>query len=71
MKFLDTVNYTIMKFGKCMLVIFAIKFLLFGGAFVIQSCQNDDIHKDSEKQSAVDKFMRMILLKSPDYQGFF
>ena len=48
-----------------MLVIFAIKFLLFGGAFVIQSCQNDDIHKDSEKQSAIDKFEKIVLDLTP------
>ena len=43
MKFIQTINSSANKFAKGMVGIFAIKLMLFGGAFLIQSCQTDEI----------------------------
>ena len=43
MKFIQTINSSANKLAKGIVGIFAIKLLLFGGAFLIQSCQTDEI----------------------------
>ena len=71
MKFLDTINGSIKKFGKGMLAIFAIKLLLFGGAFVVQSCQTDSIEDSTniEQQLALSKFESLVRTSTPKIQS--
>ena len=61
MKTLNTINSSIKKFAKGMFAIFTIKLLLFGGTFLIQSCQNDgNIFVESEQELALISFENLI-----------
>lgn len=58
------------KLAKGMLSIFMIKLILFGGAFIVQSCQNEDImFKDSEKQLALEKFGNLVKVNTTKVQN--
>lgn len=71
MKFLDTINGSIKKFGKGMFAIFAIKLLLFGGAFIIQSCQTDPVEDSTniEQELALSKFESLVRTSTPKIQS--
>lgn len=71
MKFSDTINGSIKKFGKGMLAIFAIKLLLFIGAFAIQSCQTDSIEDSTniEQELALSKFESLVRTSTPKIQS--
>jgi len=60
-------NYSIKQFGKGMLAIFTLKLLLFGGAFVIQSCQTDSIgsYTSIEQELALSKFESLVRTSVP------
>ena len=71
MKFSDTINGSIKKFGKGMLAIFAIKLLLFIGAFAIQSCQTDSIEDSTniEQELALSKFESLVRTSTTKIQS--
>ncbi len=55
------------KFTKGMFAIFIIKLLLFGGAFVIQSCQNDEnIFVESEQKLVLKNFENLAKQTIPE-----
>tara|TARA_B110000093_G_C12819671_1_gene346376 strand:+ start:92 stop:811 length:720 start_codon:yes stop_codon:yes gene_type:complete len=55
------------KFAKGMFAIFTIKLLLFGGVFIIQSCQTEEIINDNktEQKLAFSKFENLVQEKTP------
>jgi hypothetical protein len=71
MKFIQTINSSVNKFAKGMVGIFAIKLMLFGGAFLIQSCQTDEIEDtQSRKQEfALLKFEGIVRSSIPKIQS--
>lgn len=71
MKILNTINGSIKKFGKGMIAIFAIKLLLFGGAFIIQSCQTESIEdtQSIEQELALSKFESLVRTSTPKIQS--
>ena len=71
MKFLDTINDSIKKFSKGMLAVFAIKLLLFGVAFTIQSCQTYTIEDSTniEQELALSKFESLVRTSTPKIQS--
>jgi len=71
MEFSNTINSSIKKFGKGMLAIFVIKLLLFGGAFIIQSCQTESIEDSQsiEQELALLKFESLVRSTTPKIQN--
>lgn len=71
MKFSDTINGSVKKFGKGMIAIFAIKLLLIGGAFVIQSCETDSFEDTQriEQKLAISKFENLVKQTTPKVQS--
>ena len=57
-----------MKVAKGMLAIFAIKLLLIGGAFVIQSCETEEIERKhkNEQKLAFSKFEMLVSESIPE-----
>jgi hypothetical protein len=58
MKISEQVNNTTMKVAKGMLAIFMIKLILFGGAFIFQSCQQDGLFESEEQTIAKENFKK-------------
>lgn len=58
MKIFEQINNTTMKVAKGMLAIFMIKLLLFGGAFIFQSCQQDGLFESEEQTIAKENFKK-------------
>jgi len=71
MKFIQTINSSANKFAKGMVGIFAIKLMLFGGAFLIQSCQTDEIEDTQtiEQEFALLKFEGIVRSSIPRIQS--
>lgn len=71
MKFIQTINSSANKFAKGMVGIFAVKLMLFGGAFLIQSCQTDEIEdtQSIEQEFALLKFERLVRSSIPRIQN--
>ena len=71
MKFIQIINSSANKFAKGMVGIFAIKLLLFGGAFLIQSCQTDEIEDTQtiEQEFALLKFEGIVRSSIPRIQS--
>ena len=59
------------KFAKGMFAIFTIKLLLFGGVFIIQSCQtdSDELFENTNKTLALDEFKNLLIKTSPNVQN--
>ena len=62
MKFIQTINSSANKFAKGMVGIFAIKLMLFGGAFLIQSCQTDEIENTQNMEPELLRNLRLLTL---------
>lgn len=71
MKTLNPIEKSIKRFGKGMLAVFVIKLLLFGGAFIIQSCQTDSIEysQNIEQELALFKFEGLVKTSIPKIQS--
>ena len=71
MKFIQTINSSAIKLAKGMVGIFAIKLLLFGGVFLIQSCKTDKIEDTQiiEQEFALLKFESIVRSSIPRIQS--
>lgn len=58
MKIFEQITNTTMRVAKGMLAIFMIKLLLFGGAFIFQSCQQDGLFESEEQTIAKENFKK-------------